>query len=136
MEIITQNTGTPQATKEPQNTPSLKAELAHFTGTSGWYRYSLFSALLTDGTLYLAEKAGAYWLMDLIASYRRKLQGEPFQVWDLKVSDHEGIVTCEDGNSNKLVEQKIKYTDFPLPEIKLYAVLDSGRTIILLPSEY
>ena len=135
MEIIARNIGTPQATKEPQN---LKAALEHFTGTSGWYRYSFFSALLTDGALYLADKAGAYWLMDLIASHQtRKLREEPFQVWTLKVlPDREGIVTCEDGNGNKLAGQKIKYTDFPLSEITLYAVYDSGRIIILLPSEY
>ena len=47
--------------------------LAQFYGTSAYYRFIILSNLvLTDGTKYLAEVAGAYWLMDLIASYQKK----------------------------------------------------------------
>ena len=42
-------------------------------------------------------------------------------------------VICTDGNDNKLVSQKIYYTDFPLEEgITLW--VENG--IILLPSEH
>ena len=38
----------------------IKAELAHFTGTSKWYRHPLFRDFLyNDGTQFLAERAGA-----------------------------------------------------------------------------
>ena len=47
----------------------MKNDLAQFTGTEAYYRY-VGGTLLTDGTKYLANEAGAYWLMDLIASYQ------------------------------------------------------------------
>jgi hypothetical protein len=39
---------------------------------------------------------------------------------------------CEDGNGKNVFAKAIPFTDFPLPEIKLY-VCDN---VILLPSEY
>ena len=44
------------------------ADLAQFTGTERYYRLNR-KCLLTDGTKYLAEAAGAFWLMDAAASY-------------------------------------------------------------------
>lgn len=66
------------------------SRLQMFMGTTQYHRYSpsLFPHfLLTDGVHYLAESCGAYWLMDLIASYQqhdkikkhRKL--EQYQFW-------------------------------------------------------
>ncbi len=54
----------------------LDLDLSGFTGTDHYYRWSsLFrNCLLTDGTHYLAETAGAYWLMDAIASHQPKLR--------------------------------------------------------------
>jgi hypothetical protein len=43
-----------------------------------------------------------------------------------------GILTCEDGNGNKVFEKALEFTDFPLPEITLWFTDDT----ILLPSEY
>jgi len=44
------------------------ADLARFTGTEQWFRHSINSKVLyTEGTQYLAEHAGAYWLLDEIA---------------------------------------------------------------------
>jgi hypothetical protein len=44
------------------------AQLSNFIGTEKYYRLTR-KHLLTDGTKYLAEAAGAYWLMEAIASY-------------------------------------------------------------------
>jgi len=44
------------------------ASLAQFTGSEKYYRISR-RHLLTDGTKYLAEKAGCFWMMDAIASH-------------------------------------------------------------------
>jgi hypothetical protein len=44
------------------------AMLAQPTGTERYYRISR-RCLPTDGTRYLAEQAGAFWLMDAAASY-------------------------------------------------------------------
>lgn len=122
-----------------------KSDLAHFTGTENHYRYSplLFrKILLTDGTKYVADQAGAYWLMDIISSMQLepKVRNEGFQVWKLLLDDDSktrsnmssAVVTCEDGNGNEVYRQVIDSTNFPLDEIKFYLV----DNVIMLPSEY
>ena len=60
----------------------LEIELGHFTGTMEWHKWSILYPrfVLTDGAKYLADKAGAYWLMDIIGSYQPRLlsAGEHF----------------------------------------------------------
>lgn len=128
----------------------LKAhELSQFTGTDTWRSWSpLFpKMLLTQGAQYVAEnagKSGAYWLMDAIASYQPELQKKPrlqdAQFWTLQVHpDKTATLLCqEDSGMEPAVEQQIDFTDFDLPEIKLYCmpVGDGVRYTILLPSEY
>lgn len=129
---------------------SLKhAELAGFTGTSQWHRWSpLFpKMLLTDGALHVAEKGGehgAFWLMDAIASHQPKLQKHPrfqeAQFWKLSVKpDKSAVLECvEDTGCAPAVTQEIGYTDFDLDELRLYCMPagDGVHYTILLPSEY
>jgi hypothetical protein len=44
----------------------------------------------------MADEAGAYWLLDIIASYQTdaKIRREPFQVWELKLSVCDLIVVA------------------------------------------
>ena len=114
-----------------------KADLAQFTGTEYWYRHGLVrSVLFTDGAKYVADKGGAYWLLDEIAlaqQFEKRVSGEEFQLWHLTLKkDQAAVLVCEDGNGRKLFSKKIPYTDFPLPEIVLYYT----NHTILLPSEY
>ena len=45
-----------------------KVEFAKFTGTEHWHRHALNSEVLfRDGARYVADHAGAYWLLDEIA---------------------------------------------------------------------
>ena len=99
-------------------------EKYYFMPTAPWMKY-------TDGVKYLATNADAYWLLTAIASYQRK---EPFQVWRLEVNeDKTAVLTMrEDTGEPVLVEQEIKYTDFPLKEIKLWLI----NGVLILPSEY
>lgn len=47
-----------------------QTELQQFTGSTNRYRHSLNRTVVySDGVQYLAENAGAYWLIDAIASY-------------------------------------------------------------------
>ena len=115
----------------------LERSLSMFTGTEVCHRWSiLFMFVCTDGVKYLAEKAGAYWLLDAIASYQfqKKFVRESFQTWKFKKNEdgEGGILTAEDGNGRVLATQEIEYTDFPLDTIKLYFI----DGVILLPSEY
>lgn len=114
-----------------------KADLAQFTGTEKWYRHPLVAGILyTDGIQYVANAAGAYWLIDEIAFKQQhpRIVKEEFQVWTLKVDLEQStaILTCEDGNYNVLYQKKIHYTDFPLDEIVIYCI----NKIILLWREY
>jgi Family of unknown function (DUF6876) len=114
------------------------AELAQFTGSENWYRHGLVrNVLFTDGAKYLADKAGAYWLLDEIAFAQRgekAVATEGFQVWKLTVrlDLRTGTLTCEDGNGRVVFEKALDYTDFPLPEISLWF----ADNTIYLPSEH
>jgi hypothetical protein len=112
-------------------------DLAQFTGSESWYRHGITRAVLfTDGAKYVADKAGAYWLLDEIAIIQvhdARLKAEEFQVWKLAVNAHQtGVLICEDGNDNDVYTKLLEYTDFPPGGITLYF---TNKTI-LLPSEY
>lgn len=113
---------------------ALLAGLAQHTGTTRWRRHWM-GLLYTDGVAYLAEKAGAYWLIDLVASWDTEpvVRRQGFVVWTLEVNtDRTAVAWATDGNERRLARQDIPATDFPLPAITLY------RTdgVLLLPSEY
>ena len=117
----------------------LEHELDMFNGTEHWYPHFIPGILFTDGIKYLADKAKAYWFIDIIASYQgeEKVKNEMFQVWILKVNDDRtAMVTCEDGNGHIVASQKLSYTDFPLKEYKVYLVNDGQNKVILLTGEY
>ena len=114
-----------------------KAELKQFTGSQHWYRHGLMRQVLyTEGVQYVAEQAGAYWLIDEIAFGQcvPAIAAAAFQHWKLVVdlAQHSAVLTCDDGDDNIIVSKKIEYTDFPLNEIRFYFI----DNIILLPGEY
>ena len=116
---------------------NLAATLSQFTGTENWYRHGQVRKILfTDGAKYLADQAGAYWLLDEIAlaqQFDKAVSAEEFQLWKLKVkTDHTAVLACEDGNSKIVMQKDLEFTDFPLEEISLYCT----NNTILLPSEY
>jgi hypothetical protein len=122
----------------------LEENLRQFTGTEKYYSNSVYPFRYTDGIKYLADHAGAYWLLDAIASW----QGNPIiksnwddlgqiQFWKLKVSpDSSAILICERDLDEIVITQKIPLTDFPLPEITLYLCdMKTGQGVLILPSE-
>jgi hypothetical protein len=114
-----------------------KDDLRRFTGSEHWYRHGINRRVLfTDGAKYVADTAGAYWLLDEIAiiqPYNKRVAAEGFQLWKLTVRpDHSATLSCGDGNGHIVFTKEIEYTDFPLDEIALYFV----NNVIHLPSEY
>jgi len=112
-------------------------DLKQFTGTERWYRSGMNGKVLyTEGAKYVADVAGAYWLLDEIALSQctvRRVSREAFQVWRLSVRpDHSATLTCEDGNYNVIHTRKIGFTDFPLDRITLWF----SNNVIYLPSEH
>ena len=82
--------------------------------------------MLTDGTQYLAEQAGCYWIMDAVSSHLVEIGTQDWFVLVLiEVEDHEAILLYEDGNGRELARRAIPYTDFPLANLTLYAVWDT-----------
>jgi surface antigen len=111
-------------------------QLALFTGTEHYYRLTR-KHLLTDGTKYLADAAGAYWLMDAIASHLQEIGTHDwFVLVRMKVQGTSVTMIYEDGNGHEHARQEIGYTDFPMPSISLYACFDGEHWVIMLPSEY
>ena len=116
--------------------PITEADLHQFTGTESYYRHSLFRKVLyTDGVQFVAEQAGAYWLIDAIAAAQygeSRVQAEEFQVWRLTVEPtHRGRLTCEDGDYNVVYTQDLDFTTFPLASIELFF----ENNVLYLPSE-
>jgi hypothetical protein len=111
-------------------------DLRQFIGTEFWYRHAIQRHILfTDGAKYVADTAGAYWLLDEIALGQREpcIANQPFQRWTLTVHpDHTATLLCEDGNCHAVFIKAIEYTDFPLEKISFYFT----DNVILLPSEY
>jgi hypothetical protein len=112
-------------------------ELSRFTGSEHWFRHGLVRGIVfTDGAKYIADRAGAYWLLDEIAIAQRfdkKAAAEEFQVWTLTVNaDHSAVLTCEDGNGNTVLSKAIEFTDFPPEGVALWF----ANNTIYLPSEH
>ncbi|GAB4072292.1 hypothetical protein KHC28_01390 [Ancylobacter sonchi] len=120
------------------NTPTFStAALRQFTGTEQWYRHPLVRRVLfTDGAKFVADSAGAYWLLDEIAFAQHS---EPavartgFQLWKLIVAaDASADLRCEDGNGEAVYTKHLDWTDFTAEGVQLYF----ADNVILLPSEY
>lgn len=124
---------------EPHETSPIKTELesglAMHTGSTCLFRHWSRRLVYTEGVQYLAQKASAYWLIDLIASWcpHASIRAEEFVLWKLTVKpDRTATAIADDGNGRELARQDIPWTDFPLDEVSLY--FTDGT--LLLPSEY
>jgi hypothetical protein len=108
-----------------------------FTGSESLFQHSLIGHIrYTEGVQYVADVAGAYWLIDEVTlnQLNQTVAAEPFQHWKLIVDlgRHSAVLTCDDGNDVVVFTKRIEFTDFLLDEIRFYFV---GNTI-MLPSEY
>jgi hypothetical protein len=117
-----------------------QSDLEQFTGTEHYYKHALSGAVYTDGVQYMAEKAGAYWLLDKILITTKHFEDKKikakmveFGVWTLhKNPDNSALLECGDGNGNSLYKEEIEWTDFPMSKITLWSI----NGVLILPSEY
>lgn len=113
----------------------LRAALTMFTGTATYHRHWTGAFHYTDGVAFLAENAGANWLLDHIAAMQKRARRDPalrdFQAWRLTVSDRRGVLACLRKQNDEAFRDELPFTDFSLPEITLY--LADG--VLYLPSE-
>ena len=111
----------------------INSALAQCTGTEG-YRFNALTRaanmVYTDGVALMAEMCQAHWLIDAIVSHQRRcmkdemLQG--MQFWTLKVKDGSAVLVCERDTDDVFLTQKIEFTDFPQPEMKIW--IEPGYT--------
>jgi len=113
----------------------LKTALTKFTGTVNYYRHWTRAFHYTDGVAFLADNAGAYWLLDHIAAMQKRARRDPmlreFQGWKLTVSGTRGVIACLRDKDDEAFRDELPFTDFPLQEITLH--LSNG--VLHLPSE-
>ena len=115
-------------------------DLSQFIGSEQLFRHGLSRKhLYTQGAQFVAERAGAYWLLDKIALHGSpEIAHQDFQVWKLTVNPAgTATLTTTDGDDGILKTEALTFTDFPLSEITLWAVRNEfdGFTI-MLPTEY
>lgn len=118
----------------------LKEALRDFTGSEQFTRYSpmLFPKLIiTEGLKFLAEEAGAYWLLDVVGSHLPSVK-DRFAVVHLNRYGNRALfhITDDDPANITYCEQDIEFTDFPLEEIKMYLSFDGTYWVLRLCSEY
>ena len=97
----------------PITPDELHRQLSQFSGTERYYR-THSGLLATDGAKYLADEAGAYWLLDIIWSVLPKIADE-FAVLELSVQENRrAAVVIHDGREPQTSyhEQSIPWTDF------------------------
>jgi hypothetical protein len=108
-----------------------KSDLAQFIGTTQYFKHWSRRLVYTDGVQYLAEHAGAYWLIDLVASYQPL--GDDRQYWTLKIENEKYTAECRDRDNKVLVRQVIEYSDFPECLLPFTCYFQDG--VMFLPSE-
>ena len=112
--------------------------LNQFTGSQTFTRWTPVSnSVLTEGALYVADQAGAYWLFDAIQSHLDENKAD-FAESTLEVNaDDSAVLTITDGDDGKIAIQHISFTDFPQQEIKIWSARNElNAHTHMLPSEY
>lgn len=117
--------------EEARDADQLQLMLDAFPPHGEWHEHDSgyhYSA----GVKYLADHAGAYWLLDLIFSRQRKAKKDARfranQRWELDVPN--STLTCHGENASFTLYPSV--LDFPLPTVTL--LLDDD--MLMLPSEH
>lgn len=125
----------------PKTIAEVLPDLGQYYGTLGYLRHRIVPVgpglLLTDGARYVAEEAGAYWLMDKVLLNAKEwlLEGNGFCVVELLVTDGKALLEVSDGDEGRIHTEEIAFTDFPEPGIRFF-LLDGDEPVLMLTSEY
>lgn len=129
--------------------PLTHSDLRQFTGDLERTRHPLARGILyTPGIQFLAERAGAYWLIDEIAlaiaggDVSKAGRSDPrvldLHFWRLEVREDRSaeLTASADSGVPPFVTRRIPWTDFPLGHIDVWAGFDSRHWTLYLPSEH
>jgi len=104
----------------------LKAALAKFTRIRHLYRHWSGAFHYTDGVAFLAENAGAEWLLDHIAAHQKHVRKDSdlrdLQIWALRVTGSlKAEITCSRTKKDVAFREEMQlFSPFPLDEVTLY----------------
>lgn len=121
---------------------ALEAGLAQFVGSGGYCRLhpDLYpKVLVSDGAKYLAEHAGAAWLLSLMAGDLPQARPSDWLVIGRLVvqADQSARLEVRAGEVGEVfAAHDIGRTDFPLAQAVLYAARAGDGWVMLLPLEY
>lgn len=115
-------------------------------GCNHYIRHPLSpSFIYTDGVKEAADVAGAYWLLDILATEApgamrgdQNANNGALVVFTIKVNDSNNahLSMSSDDDSPDFWKKYIGYTSFPEGEWKLYLQYDGSHVVCILPSEY
>lgn len=108
-------------------------DLRCFTGSETLYNHPLAPMRYTDGVRYFADRAGAYWFVDIVATQLLQyLCRERFISIHLRVADGRARIAADDGDGNEFYARSIDCTDCPEGDWGFYL----ADSVLMLPSEY
>ncbi|MBO5843491.1 MAG: hypothetical protein J6Q96_01325 [Bacteroidales bacterium] len=102
--------------KKPE-TLELENHMAYYTGTEHYYRYMGSRFVYTDGVRGFAQKAEAYWFIDLCFGYLVRL---PEDFYSIKLTVKGGKATLTVKGEKEVARKNIPYTDCPEGEWLFY----------------
>jgi hypothetical protein len=124
-------------------------ELDAFTGDCERYRHPLSRTVIyTPGIKHLAERAGAYWLLDEIVLGLMSKQFEQtamlnprigemhFWALDVHEDDSATLTARADCDVPPFYSERITWTDFPMKQAHIWAAFDGRHWTLYLPSEH
>lgn len=124
-------------------------DLRQFTGDLERYRHPLARGVIyTPGVQFLAERAGAYWLIDEIAlaiaggevAKAGEIDGRVLGLhfWKLEVREGRSaeLTARADDGVTPFFTKAIPWTDFPLDHVDVWAGFDGQHWTLYLPSEH
>jgi len=124
----------------------IRAALKQFCGSAEVYRFSslLPDVAVTEGVKYLAEAAGAHWLLNDIG-FEMMFNPSTFYntdefAWQLTVNNGAGTLAVLDYRGREICSKSYSYTSFPLEKVTIMSALSeyaNGKKfyILYLPSE-
>ena len=123
---------------EAKKAKEIEADLPHFYGSQTFTRWSsITKSVLSEGALYLAEKAQAFWLFDYIDSNTIGLNEGAVQTVVTVDKNHTAKIVLDDMNGHVLVSERIPSTSFPLDTITIWSMRNEHNALThMLPSEY
>lgn len=113
---------------------SLTSDLAQFTGTEQYHFNPLYPKLkYTDGVKFFAQKAGAYWFLDIVGTELHPHSSKhPFMSINLIVEDSAASIEADDGNGGWLYDRFVEFTDCPAGKYRFFLI----DGVFMLTSEY